>query len=139
MNIYLALAESVLVIHVLFILWVIGGVLLVRRYPSLQWLHIGSLLYGIFIEVSPWPPCPLTILEQGLVDRAGFAAFHGSFLLHYLDAFVYPNVSLTLLVSCAVAVCAANLAYYAFSLWVGRLLHRHSGRTESAGDEAGRE
>lgn len=134
MNIYLALAESVLVIHVLFILWVIGGVLVVRRYPSLQWVHIGSLVYGIFIEVVPWPPCPLTILEQVLVDRAGFSAFHGSFLLHYLDAFVYPNVSLTLLVSCAVAVCTANLAYYAFVLR-RRLLSSRSGGGESAGNE----
>lgn len=66
MIIYLLLAESVLVLHLLFILWVIGGALLVRYYPWLQWLHIGSLVYGIFIEVAPWPPCPLTILEEML-------------------------------------------------------------------------
>lgn len=89
MNFYLALAESVLVIHVLFILWVMGGVLVVRRHPTLEWLHIGSLLYGIFIEVAPWPPCPLTVLEQIFVDKAGRVAFHGSFLLHYMDAFVW--------------------------------------------------
>jgi Protein of Unknown function (DUF2784) len=126
MNIYLALAESVLVVHLLFILWVMGGVLLVRRHPWLQWFHIGSLAYGIFIEVVPWPPCPLTILEQVLEDRAGIAAYHHPFLLHYLEAFVYPNLSLTLLVSVAVAVCAANLGYYVFRWWAGRLRRPNS-------------
>ncbi len=116
-----------LVVHLLFILWVIGGVLLVRRHHRLQWFHIGSLAYGIFIEVAPWPPCPLTILEQMLEERAGITPFHSPFLLHYLEAFVYPNVSLTLLVSVAVAVCAANLAYYALgpliTLWHSRRAH----------------
>jgi len=115
MNTDVALAESVLVVHLLFILWVMGGVLLVCRYPRLKWFHIGSLVYGIFIEVTPWPPCPLTILEQMLEEHAGLAAFHGQFLLHYLDEFVYPDVSLTLLISVAVAFCTANLLYYAFT------------------------
>jgi len=115
MNIDLVLAESVLAVHLLFILWVMGGVLLVRQYPRLKWFHIGSLAYGIFIEVTPWPPCPLTILEQMLEERAGMAAFHGSFLLHYLDELVYPNVSLTLLITVAVALCTANLLYYVFT------------------------
>lgn len=124
MNLYLALAESVLVIHVLFILWVVGGTLLVRRYPRLQWLHIGSLAYGIFIEVVPWPPCPLTILEQTLEERANITTFHTPFLLHYLDVFVYPNVSLTLLVPVAVAVCVANLGFYIFRWRTGRRLRK---------------
>lgn len=115
MNTDLALAELVLVVHLVFILWVMGGVLLVRRHPRMKWFHIGSLVYGIFIEVVPWPPCPLTILEQALEERAGAAAFHGQFLLHYLDELVYPNVSLTLLITVAVAFCAANLLYYVFT------------------------
>lgn len=129
MNSYLALAEFVLVVHVLFILWVIGGVPLVRRYPSLEWIHIGSLLYCIFIEVAPWPPCPLTILEQILVDHAGLVAFQGSFLLHYLDALVYPDVSWRLVASVAVVICVANLGYYVFQSRIAdRLRRRWRGR-----------
>jgi len=132
MNIYLALAESVLAIHLLFIVWVIGGVLVVRRYPSLEWLHIGSLVYSIVIEVVPWPPCPLTMVEQMLESRAGFVAYHGSFLLHYLDAFVYPNVSLTLLISVAVFFCAANLVYYGYRWRAGGLVRRRAGQGMSS-------
>ena len=116
MNIDLVLAGLVLVVHLLFILWVMGGVLLVRRYQRLKWFHIVSLAYGIFVEVVTWPPCPLTVLEQMLESRAGIAAYQGSFLVHYLDALVYPSVPLTLLIPVAVAFCAANLAYY-FLIW----------------------
>lgn len=121
MNIDLALAEAVLVVHLLFILWVIGGVLLVHRFPVLKWFHIGSLVYSIFIEIVPWPPCPLTVLEQMLESRAGEAVYRGSFLLHYLDKLVYPNVPVMLLVSVAVAVCALNLAYYVYRSRAARL------------------
>ena len=112
MNIDLVLAGVVLGVHLLFILWVVGGILVVRRYPKLKWIHIGSLAYSIYIEVVPWPPCPLTVLEQILEERAGLAAYHGDFIVHYLDALVYPNVPLKLLVTLAVAVCAGNLIYY---------------------------
>lgn len=127
MNIDLMLAESVLAVHLLFILWVMGGVLLVRRHPRLKWFHIGSLVYAIFIEVTPWPPCPLTILEQMLEERAGAVAFHGSFLLHYLDVLVYPNVSLKLLITVVVAFCAANLLFYVFSWRNGKRVRQEEG------------
>ncbi len=136
MNIYLALAESVLVVHLLFILWVIGGVLLVRRHHWLKWFHISSLAYGIFIEVAPWPPCPLTILEQVLEERAGLTPFHSPFLLHYLEVSVYPNVSLTLLVPVAVAVCVANLVYYALGPLMARWRGRRAQGRESVQDGA---
>lgn len=128
MNIDLALAEAVLVVHLFFILWVIGGVLLVRLHPELQWVHIASLVYSIFIELVPWLPCPLTVLEQGLVNRAGFAAYHGSFLLHYLDELVYPSVPPDLLVAMAVVFCAGTIVYYVFAWRRRKLTGRHSTR-----------
>lgn len=126
MNIDLVLAGLVLAVHLLFILWVIGGVLLVRRYPGLKWVHIGSLVYSIFIEVLPWPPCPLTVLEQMLEERAGIQAYRGSFLVHYLDALVYPNVPLMVLVTVAVVFCAGNLVYYVVAWQSRKRLRRGS-------------
>jgi hypothetical protein len=128
MNIDLVLAGLVLVVHLLFILWVMGGILLVRHYERLKWFHIVSLAYSIFVEVVPWPPCPLTVLEQMLESRAGIAAYHGSFLVHYLDALVYPSVPLTLLVAAAVGFCVVNLAYYVFASRKGCWVRRRSPR-----------
>jgi hypothetical protein len=78
MNIDLVLAGLVLVLHPLFILWVVVGVLVVRRYRRLKWAHMVSLVHSIVIEVAPWSPC----LEQMLEERAGVAGYHGSFLVH---------------------------------------------------------
>ena len=102
------LAIIVLVIHVFWIAWVIFGWLLSRRCPALRWLHLASLVYGIFIEIAPWP-CPLTLLEQWLESRAGMVPYREPFLVHYLEALVYPNVPERVLIPMAVTVCGANL------------------------------
>src|SRR6266576_3119257 len=106
---YSALATSVLVVHGLFILWVIFGAFLARSRPILRWLHIASLIWGILTELLLWP-CPLTWLENWLESRAGIEPYQGGFLLHYLDRLVYPDISPTVLTAAGVFVCALNLA-----------------------------
>ncbi len=107
-----ALAEAMLAAHLAFIAWVIFGALLTRGWPRLAALHIASLVYGIITELGPWP-CPLTLAENFFEARAGVAPYQGPFLLHYLDALVYPSVSAKLLTVAGVFVCAANLLIYA--------------------------
>ena len=98
---YSALAVLVLFLHALFVLWVVFGALLTRSRPILRWLHIGSLVWGLFTELLPWQ-CPLTLLENWLEGNAGVAPDQGGFLLHYLDKLVYPNISSTMLTIAAV-------------------------------------
>ena len=109
------LAAGVLIVHLLFIAWVILGAIFTRGRRILTGLHIASLLYGVAIEAGPWP-CPLTELEDYFRRRAGAPAYHDPFLVHYLEILVYPSVSELLLVWCAVAVAAVNLAVYAMRL-----------------------
>jgi hypothetical protein len=113
---YTTLAIGVLFLHVLFILWVIFGAFFTRSRPVLAWLHIASLVWGVFTEVAPWP-CPLTIVEVWLESRAGVEPYQGGFLLHYLDALVYANISGAVLTIAGVAVCVLNLAVYARRSW----------------------
>jgi hypothetical protein len=91
--------------------WVVFGALLTRSRPILRWLHIVSLLWGIFTELMPWP-CPLTLLENWLEQKAGVEPYQGGFLLHYMDKLVYPDISATALTVAGVIVCAFNLAIY---------------------------
>lgn len=112
MRFYETLAVAVLALHLLWIAWVILGAMLTRYRPRLRLFHIGSLIYSVFIEVLPWPPCPLTVLEQWLEGRAGIDPYRGPFLVHYLDAAVYPDIPVMVLIVSAVAVCAFNLAVY---------------------------
>lgn len=111
MGIFHILAAAVLIQHLLFIGWVLLGWLLTRQRPWLRWPHIVSLLYGIVIGTAPWP-CRLTLLENHLLERAGIVPYREPFLLHYLEAVVYPDVSPVRLTWCAVAVCLFILAIY---------------------------
>jgi hypothetical protein len=83
-----------------------------RGRHVLRTLHIASLIYAIFIELVPWPPCPLTMAETWIEARAGIEPAHGPFLVHVLDAIVYPDLPERLVVGCAVFVCVAMLGIY---------------------------
>jgi hypothetical protein len=113
---YSALATSVLVVHALFILWVIFGAFLARSRPMLRWLHIASLLWGMLTELLLWP-CPLTWLEDWLESKAGIEPYQGGFLLHYLDKVIYPDISAITLTITAVIICSLNLVIYAQQIW----------------------
>jgi hypothetical protein len=105
------LAILVLSLHLAWLALVIFGALWTRGRPVWSAVHILALLWGIVVEMSPWP-CPLTLAEQYFESRAGTAAYDGSFLLHYLDAIVYPNLPDWIVTSAGVAVCALNLSIY---------------------------
>lgn len=115
------LIALVLALHLAWILWVIVGAFFTRGRPWLTGFHLASLIWGIIVEAGPWP-CPVTLLEQHLETRAGFQPFTGGFLVHTLDAVVYPSLPVSLIVACAVAVCAFNLFIYLLRLI--RLLRR---------------
>lgn len=117
---YRAMAALVLLLHAAYIAWVIFGALFTRGRARLAALHVGTLLYGIVVEIfGLW--CPLTELEQWFELRGGVSLYRGPFLLHYLDAVVYPDIPPKLLIAVAVVVCISNLGIYAW-----RLLVRHS-------------
>ena len=107
------LAALVLILHLVWILWVMTGVLFTRGRPWLTAFHLGSLTWGIVVEVGPWP-CPLTMAEEYLETHAGMPTYSGSFIVHYLDKLIYPNIPVAVIIWFAVAVCGANLLVYAF-------------------------
>ena len=48
------MAIVVLALHLGFILWVIFGARLTRGRTVLRGLHIGSLVWGLLVEIVPW-------------------------------------------------------------------------------------
>jgi len=116
---YRALAVIVLGLHLAWCVWVVFGWLVTRGRPRLRWAHIASLFYSIFIETAPIP-CPLTLAEQWCEARAGITPYREPFLVHYLEATIYPDVPLVVLVPVAVAVCLILLGIY---------VHRYMRRT----------
>ena len=111
----IAAAILILAAHLLWIALVIVGACFTRGRPAWTTLHILALLWGIAVEIGPWP-CPLTLVERYFESRAGIAPYHGGFLLHTLDAIVYPNLPGWAVTCAGVAVCALNLAVYGWRL-----------------------
>jgi hypothetical protein len=116
LNAFVAAAAGTLVLHLAWILWVIFGALITRGRLFLTLFHIASLAWGIIVELGPWP-CPLTLAEQYFEYHGGVQPYSGGFLFHCLDATVYPDLPVTLLVITGVAVCMANLGIYAGRAW----------------------
>jgi hypothetical protein len=87
---YAAAALLVLLAHLGFVLFVVGGAFIVLRRPRLAWLHLPAAAWGAWIELSGWG-CPLTTLENLLRLRAGLAGYAGGFVEHYIAWLLYPS------------------------------------------------
>jgi hypothetical protein len=86
---YRIAADLVVVVHLLFVGFVVGGGLLVWRWPELAWAHLPAAAWGALIEFAGWI-CPLTPLEKALRMRAGEVGYTGGFVEHYVLPVVYP-------------------------------------------------
>ena len=86
---YQLLADSILVLHFLFIAFVLGGGLLALRWPRVLWLHVPAVAWAVVVEMMGWI-CPLTPLENQLRTLAGGGAYAGSFIERYCLPLIYP-------------------------------------------------
>jgi len=124
---YRVLADLVLVVHFLFIAFVIAGGFAAIRWPRLAWAHIPCFVWGALIEFAGWI-CPLTPLENDLRVASGRAGYSGGFIEHYLLPVIYPGaLTREIQVWLGLSVLALNAVAYA---WLLRRLRRgaRSGR-----------
>lgn len=87
---YDLLADLVVLIHFLFVLFSLLGALLVIRWRKMMWLHLPAALWAARIEFSG-RICPLTPLENWLRIRGGGSSYAGDFVGHYLLPLLYPS------------------------------------------------
>lgn len=111
---YAVLADVVVGIHLLFVLFVLLGGLLVLRWPRLAYLHIPAAVWGAAIEFGGWV-CPLTPLEHWLRRQAGSATYSGGFVEHYILPLLYPSaLTRDIQLILGFLVIALNLTIYAY-------------------------
>ena len=116
--IYRLLADAVLMLHLLFIGFVIFGGLLALRATWIALAHIPAACWGVFIELTGGL-CPLTLMEVGLRRIAGDAGYSGSFIEHYLLPIIYPaGLTRDIQFGLAGSVLLINVAIY------GKLVYR---------------
>ena len=107
------LADLIVILHFVFVVFVVAGGALVLRWPRLAYVHLPAALWGAWIEFSG-RICPLTPLEKALRTRAGEGAYAGDFIDHYVLPVLYP-VGLTrgVQVWLGLGVVLVNVAVYA--------------------------
>jgi hypothetical protein len=116
-------AILIILAHLAWIALVIFGALFTRGRPFWTTMHVLALLWGIVVETGPWP-CPLTLAENYFELRAGVNPVQGSFLLHTLDAIVYPNLPGWAVTTAGVSICVLNLVIYGWRFRAVRLRRR---------------
>ena len=79
-----------LLLHLLFIVFAVGGGLLALRWSWTPWLHLPALAWGGTVEFTGWI-CPLTPLENALRRAGGAAGYTESFIEYYLLPLIYPG------------------------------------------------
>lgn len=114
-----ALAAAVILIHLSWIVLVLVGVVWTRGRPVWTAVHLACLVWGIIVEVGPWP-CPLTMLENFLEARGHVRVAGANFILHEVRALIYPNAPYWLVTTAGVTACSIILAIYARRAWVWR-------------------
>lgn len=87
--IYRWLADAVVVLHLGFVVFVVLGGFLLRRWPKLIYAHLPAAVWGVLIEFAGWT-CPLTPLENSFRARGGEAGYAGGFVDHYIIPVLYP-------------------------------------------------
>lgn len=113
---YGLLADLVVGVHFLFVLFVVFGGLLVLHRPALAWVHLPAAVWGALIEFAGWI-CPLTPLEKALRAREGGTGYEGGFVEHYVLPVLYPAaLTRTVQVGLGLLVLLVNAAVY-WRLW----------------------
>ena len=84
------LADGLLLLHALFVIFVAAGGVLALRWPRITWVHLPAAAWGALIEFLGFT-CPLTPLEQAWRRAAGERAYEGGFIEHYVTRALYPS------------------------------------------------
>lgn len=110
------LADSIVIIHFLFVGFVIfGGILLIWSKKFII-LHLPAAIWGALIEFTGWI-CPLTPLENELRYKAGQGMYEGGFVENYILPVLYPSgLTRNLQIVLGILVLVINICIYWFAL-----------------------
>ena len=108
-KLFLIAADLVLTLHVLFVAFVIVGLILIfvgwpgnwrwvrnRRFRILHLVAISVVVIQSWVGVL----CPLTKIEMALRQRAGDTTYSGAFIAHWLENILYYRAPAWVFVVC---------------------------------------
>jgi hypothetical protein len=109
---YKILADVVVLIHFLWIIFLFLGALWGIKNKVVRIFHLAGLAFAFIIQVFGWY-CPLTYLEAWLRSgHDGPLTYTGSFIIHYVEQIVYIELSRYLIFVLTLVLCGLNLWLY---------------------------
>ena len=109
---YKILADIVVLIHFLWILFLFFGAIWGRINKAVKLFHLCGLAFAFIIQVFDWY-CPLTHLEIWLrLRHSPTLTYTGSFIIYYVEAIVYIELSRALVLILTIILCGFNAWIY---------------------------
>ena len=121
---YLLAADLLLFSHVLFVAFVVFGLVLILIGKVLAWdwvrntwFRFGHLAAIGIVVLQSWVGviCPLTTWEMALREQAGDVVYSGSFISHWLESILYFQAPAWVFSVCYTVFAAVVVASW---LWV---------------------
>ncbi len=119
---YRLFADTLVVIHLTFITFVVVGGFLAWRWRWLAWIHVPVALWGGLIELlesARWTICPLTPLEVHFRRLAGGEGYEGGFIEHYIIPIIHP-AGLTPAVQVILGISVVIINGFAYAIYFRR-------------------
>lgn len=112
------LADIIVVIHMLFVLFAVFGGLITLYRSAWAWIHLPAAAWAALVEAMGWT-CPLTPLENYFRHQGGDKPYESDFIANYLLPVLYPEgLTRRHQVWLGIGVLTFNLCLY------GWILHR---------------
>jgi len=106
-------ADFIVLLHFTFIVFVLGGGILVIKWRWIIWLHIPAVIWGALISFFGWI-CPLTPIENMLRQAGKGEGYLTGFIEHYLVPVIYPSgLDRRMYIAMGIFVLVFNLPIYA--------------------------
>jgi hypothetical protein len=96
-SLYLLTADTILLLHMLFVAFVVFGLILIvgGKFCAWTWVHnpwfrLSHLLAIVVVVIQSWSKsiCPPTT-EMALRAKAGDSVYFGSFISHWMETLLY--------------------------------------------------
>ena len=105
-------ADALLLTHVLFVAFVVVGLILILVGKPMDWAWVRNPWFRIthlaaiaVVVIQSWAGvvCPLTTWEMALRERAGDGTYSGTFISHWLESLLYYHAPAWVFIVCYTA------------------------------------
>jgi len=108
------LIDITIVVHFLWILFLVFGFVFALQGSRIAYVHLGGLVFALVLNALGWY-CPLTHLENYLRSiHDAHSAYSTSFVAKSLEKFVYPDIPENLLRGGELFLTAPYLLVYGY-------------------------